>query len=112
MHKNIKILNNIFEKYKYNFYIWPSSAHNVALFVNGLNYNNLTGLLDNSPNKIGKYLYGYNLQCSSFNEIVQKDEVGTCIIISGAGNYCNEINIEAKNIKVININNLDDLKDL
>jgi hypothetical protein len=112
MHRNIEILNNIFEKYTYNFYIWPSSAHNVALFVNGLNYNNLTGLLDNSPNKIGKYLYGYNLQCSSFNEIIQKDEVGTCIIISGAGNYCNEINIEAKNIKVININNLDDLKDL
>jgi len=94
------------------FYIWPASAYSIPLFTFGLNYKKITGLLDNSPNKIGKYLYGYNLQCSSFNEVVEKDEIGTCIIISGAGSYCKEINIQAKNIKVININNLDDLKDL
>lgn len=109
----VNSINNYINKnINTKFYIWPASGHSIPLFTFGLNYNKISGLLDNSPNKIGKYLYGYNLCCLSFNEIVEKDEVETCIIISGAGSYCKEISIQAKNIKVININKINDLKDL
>lgn len=90
-------------------YVWPASSHSIPLFVCGLDHTRITGLLDNSPNKIGKYMYGYNLRCDSFSEVVDRDEHGTCIIISGAGSYCKEISINAKNIKVINTNILNDL---
>jgi hypothetical protein len=102
---NNHILNSDYKKV----YVWPASSHSIPLFVCGLDHTRITGLLDNSPNKIGKYMYGYNLRCDSFSEILNRDEHGTCIIISGAGSYCKEISINAKNIKVINTNILTDL---
>jgi hypothetical protein len=76
-----------------NIYIWPSSVHSITLFTYGLKYNKLAGILDNSPNKIGKYLYGYNLLCSSFNDIININDPNNCIIISGAGNYIKELKL-------------------
>jgi hypothetical protein len=90
-------------------YVWPASAHSIHLFVCGLDHTRITGMLDNSPNKIGKYMYGYNLRCDSFSEVLDRDEPGTCIIITGAGSYCKEISINSKNIKVINTNTIEDL---
>ena len=81
-------------------FIWPTSVHSVTLFTNGLKYEKLEGILDNSPNKIGKYLYGYNLLCSSFNELINSDSNDFCIIISGAGSYIKELNIENQESKI------------
>lgn len=97
---NNYINNNPNKKY----YIWPCSVHSVTLFTLGLNYNNITSILDNSPNKIGKYLYGYNLQCLSFTEILRSNEDNTCIFIGGAGNYIKELNLQNTKIEIIYTN--------
>ena len=81
-------------------FIWPTSIHSSPLFICGLDFNKLEGVLDNSPNKIGKYIYGYNLLCSSFNDILNSDDKNICIIISGAGNYIKELNIKNTDIDI------------
>jgi len=88
------------------FYIWPSSIHSTTLFQFGLDYKKLSGVLDNSPNKIGKYQYAYNLQCSSFDDMVKNGNEDVVIFISGAGNYIKEISLQNSKIEIININNL------
>lgn len=75
------------------YYIWPCSLHTFTLFLFGLNYKNFTGILDNSPNKIGKYIDGYDLLCSSFNDMIHQNDTNTTIIISGASNYIKELNL-------------------
>lgn len=81
-------------------FIWPTSVHAVTLLTCGLNFEKLRGLLDNSPNKIEKYLYGYKLLCSSFNDILNSDDEDICVIISGAGNYVKELHLVNKNIDI------------
>ena len=101
--KIITIVNNINEfinNSNKKTFIWPTSVHSVTLFTCGLDFKKLAGILDNSPNKIGKYLYGYNLLCSSFNDILNSDDKNICIIISGAGNYMKELNIKNKDIDI------------
>jgi len=102
MHYKISKLNNIMSDKTKNFYIWPASAHTVILFVNGLNHNNICGILDNSPNKIGKILYKYNLKCLSLNELIKNKDDNTYIILGGAGNYLNELAINNTNIIIFN----------
>jgi len=82
-------------------YIWPTSVHSITLFTYGLKYEKLAGILDNSPNKIGKYLYGYNLLCSSFNEMIDNINPDDCIIISGAGNYIKELKLNEFSVKYL-----------
>jgi hypothetical protein len=89
-----------------NFYIWPMSIHSIPLFTMGLNYKKLSGILDNSPNKIGKYMYGYNLLCSSLDELIQNGTENDCVFISGAGNYIKELDLSNTKIKIIFINEL------
>ena len=85
----------------YTYYIWPASAHSIALFTNGLGHANLAGITDNSPNKIGKMLYGYNLKCTSLDSIIlTADKQKTCIILSGAGDYLNEIQSKTNGLGV------------
>ena len=79
-------------------FIWPTSVHSIYLFTYGLKYNKLAGILDNSPNKIGKYIYGYNVMCSSFNDIINMNDSSYCIIISGAGNYIKELQLTSSSI--------------
>lgn len=75
------------------FYIWPCSVHTFTLFLFGLNYKKFTGILDNSPNKIGKYIDGYDLLCSSFDNLLKENDKNVTIIISGANEYIKELNL-------------------
>jgi hypothetical protein len=54
-------------------YIWPCSIHTVFLLTLGLDPALFTAVLDNSPGKIGKSLYGYNLPCLSFQTVLAAD---------------------------------------
>ena len=102
--KNGDIINNLMENETNNlFYLWPTSICSIMLINMGLNYNKLSGILDNSPNKIGKYLYGYNLLCSSFNDMIKKDNINITIILSTSENYIKELNIDNLKIKIIKL---------
>jgi hypothetical protein len=94
------------------FYIWPWSIHSIPLFTFGLNYKKLAGVLDNSPNKIGKYIYGYDLLCSSFNELLKTEEDNIYVFISGAGNYIKELDLTKTRINIIPMNYMLKLIDL
>ena len=83
------------------FYIWPCSVHSITLITMGLNYKRLSGILDNSPNKVGKYLYGYNLLCYSFDELVKTENNNISIIMGGAGKYLDELDIVNSKINFI-----------
>ena len=99
-------LNNILEDKSSKYYIWPASAHTVTLFMNGLNWQNLSGCLDNSPNKIGKYLYGYNLKCYNFYEILNSHDSTITIFLNGSSEYKNELNLDYAKVKVIDFKTL------
>ena len=95
---NEYINNNINREY----YIWPCSVHTTTLFLFGLDYTKFKGILDNSPNKINKYIDGYNLLCGSFNEIIKEKNKNITIIISGADAYIKELNLNTEvDIKMI-----------
>ena len=100
LHKIIK--ENPTKKY----YMWPASAHSISLFACGFDTKLLTGLLDNSPTKIGKYLHSYNLYCSSFKEVIEKKDPNTCILIGGAGSYSKDIILENPVITFIKTSDL------
>jgi hypothetical protein len=70
-------------------YIWPSSHQTQYLFMNGLDYTKIDGLLDNHPSKLNSYLYGYDILCSSFKEIMTNGKPG--LIILNGGCYNSEI---------------------
>lgn len=106
MHKKINKLNVIIQDKSKNYYIWPASAHNVTLFVNGLNYKNFKAILDNSPNKINKYLYGYNLECKSLTNILNENNENNCIIIGCSGNYIKELNLNNIKSKILFFENI------
>jgi len=102
--KTVEKLNNIVSNNNSSkFYMWPASMHLVPLFINGFNYNKLTALLDNSPNKIGKYFYGYNLLCKNFKDIVETSDENTYIFLGGADNYRKELEISAFKGKLLYI---------
>lgn len=103
----VKKINNYMQKNVQNsYYIWPTSIHAISLFTYGLDYTKLTGILDNSPNKIGKYLYAYNLLCSSFEKILETKDDNIIVFIANAGNYINELDLTRSKVKIIRINNL------
>ena len=89
-------LLNINKNYKK--YIWPASIHSLYLLIFGLDENLLDGMLDNSTNKIGKKMYGTNLEIKSFNEIIKDNNENTFIILNGG-----VFNIEVEN-KIKNSN--------
>jgi hypothetical protein len=87
-------INSFMEQNKNKtFYLWPASMHTVPLFIYGLHYTNIRGFIDNSPNKIGKFFYGYNLECFSFKDIVDTSTENTCILLGGAENYKRELEL-------------------
>ena len=94
---NTKRIAETLNEYMHNnrnksYYIWPASIHSIQLFTYGLNHTEISGILDNSPNKIGKYLTTYGLICSSLNELLQACDNNTVIFIANAGPYVKEIN--------------------
>jgi hypothetical protein len=103
----IKYLNPLLiNKNSKKYYIWPASAHSTAIFINDFRYDLLDGMLDNSPNKIHKYSVGYGLKVSSFDEIIKRNDPNTCIIITGAGKYLDEIDLSKSNIEFIKLSSL------
>lgn len=96
------LIHNTHTKY----YIWPAAIYTTSLFTLGLRYDLLNGILDNSPNKINKYITNYNLYCTSLDELLKNDPENTCVIISGVGNYLKEIDFSNKNTKLMFINDL------
>jgi hypothetical protein len=81
------------------FYLWPTSIHTITLLTLGLDNKRLAGVLDNSPNKIGKYLYGYDLLCSSFDETLKTMGENDFVFLGGAGNYTQELTITNTNVR-------------
>jgi fructose/tagatose bisphosphate aldolase len=88
------------------FYLWPASAHSISMFPRGFQYQKLVALLDNSPNKIGKYLHTYDLYCDSFKNIVDSNDPNVTIIISGAGQYIREISTSGTQVQFLNIHDI------
>ncbi len=86
------------------YYVWPVSTHSINLFYYGLDFKLLSGVMDNSPNKIGKYLYGYNLECLSFNESLKTVDNGVTTFIAGAGNYIKELDISNTQMEILYVN--------
>lgn len=101
IHNRVNKINNIIENLSKDIYIyiWPCSMHTTYLLTFGLNKDLLKGVLDNSKDKIGKYLYGTNLLCLSFEETINKNNK-IAIILNG-GVYNQEININKDNIIII-----------
>ena len=94
INKRIEEINSIVSNKEYTYYLWPASMHTIPLFIHGLDYKSIKGFVDNSPNKIGKYFYGYNLECFSFNDIVNSPLTNiktTCLLLGGAENYRKEL---------------------
>ncbi len=85
----IKKINDILDKTTLPVHIWPSSMHTNFVIAMGLNKDKIKFVLDNSPHKIGKYLYGYNLYCKSFKEITESYDKK--IIILAGGSYNKEV---------------------
>ncbi len=76
--------------------IWPASVHTQFLIMLlQITCDDIDFVLDNSSNKIGKVLYGYNLECKSFNNYCNDEN---CAIILNGGCF---------NAEVINLNKID-----
>ena len=76
------------------------------LFMNGLDISSVKGVLDNSPNKIGKKMYGYNLKCYNFYEILNSHDSTITIFLNGSSEYKNELNLDYAKVKVIDFKTL------
>lgn len=79
-------------------YMWPCSIHSVILFNYGLDHTQISGFLDNSPFKVGKFMYGYNIPCLSFEETVinrNPDQESIVVIING-GCFTAELSLAEK----------------
>jgi len=103
---NIRVqqINTIISNKEYTYYLWPASMHTIPLFIFGLDYRCIKGFIDNSPNKIGKYFYGYDLECFSFNEITTSPLTNiknSCLLLGGAENYRKELILNEFNGLVI-----------
>jgi hypothetical protein len=87
-------------------YLWPASAHTTALFTYGVDHTKVAGLLDNSPTKIGKFFYGYNLECFSFRDTMSSCDENTTIILGGSDCYIKELIIASTKAKLIYLRNI------
>jgi len=98
---NKKIIDEFIENNKsQKICIWPCSVHTQFLLMI-TRENRIHYVLDNSPNKIGKYLYGYNIPCLDFQQYINNDDYA--IILNG-GVFNNEIKSSIKNLNILFIN--------
>jgi len=98
-------INKLKQEYKdIKIYMFPSSMNTIYFCSLGFDHTLLSGVLDNSPQKIDKYLYGYKLKCFSLKEILSNKNENIAVILNG-GCYNKEIDISAisSNIKIIYI---------
>ena len=87
--ENISKINTLMMNTDKEIYAWPCSVQILFIFALGLNQTKILNVLDNSPLKIGKYLYGCNLYCKSLKE-VSHTQTDKFIILTG-GCYNKEI---------------------
>jgi hypothetical protein len=81
--KKVEQYNEIIEKNKEsNIYLFPASIHSLFLTTFGLS-NLFTGYVDNSPNKIGKKMYGTEKQIYNFMDIVANNKPNTILFLNG-----------------------------
>jgi hypothetical protein len=73
-------------------YIWPCSVHTSFCVMAGLHEDRITNILDNSPEKIGNYQYGFKVQCVSFRSIIESPQPKLILLVGGI--YAKEV-IEA-----------------
>jgi len=98
--KNIEKCNNLLnDNINIKKYIWPASIHSIYLLIFGLKEDLLNGLLDNSLNKIGKKMYGTNLEIISFDKIINENNKNTFIILNG-GLFNIEVESKLKNSNI------------
>lgn len=90
---NINVANKAIDSDKL-VYIWPCSMHTLFCMSLGLKKQDINNVLDNSPLKINKYLYGYKHKCLAFNEIIESDKPK--IILLSGGCYNAEIEEKVK----------------
>jgi predicted SAM-dependent methyltransferase len=90
----IQMCNDVIESTTKDVYIFAASYNTQLLLTIGLSSKKIKGILDNSKDKQGKYLYGYDLQI--FNpSIISNDN---CIVILKNGYYSNEVFSQLKDI--------------
>ena len=77
--------------------------HTLFSLTFGIKREYITAVLDNSPLKINKYLYKYELPCKSFSNVIQSDENKIVIINGGCYNteVLEEVRRNTKNIVFI-----------
>lgn len=81
--KRVKTIQTIVDEHPTkNIYLWPASIHTLTLFQFGA-LTTIHALLDNSPGKIGKKLYGYGLPIESFKQIVEQGSPNTILCLNG-----------------------------
>ena len=87
-------LNSKLTNFPHKVFLFGAHIFSQYLLSFGLDQNKISGILDNSPLKIGKRLYGTNLPV--FNpEIIKNENVG---VIVKVGSYRNEIIEQLKKI--------------
>lgn len=105
IYSSVKLYNDFLSKSESKYkYIFPCSIHSIFLLTFGLDASNLDGMLDNSPNKINKKIYGTNLLCRSFKEILESND--TVSIVLNGGVFNREIIpllVDKPNIKYISV---------
>lgn len=82
----IKKINKIINKYN-KIYIFGAHVNTQFYIYNGL--NTITGILDNSPHKENKFLYGTNYKVKNPN--ILKNKKNIAVICSHTGPYYKEI---------------------
>jgi hypothetical protein len=75
-------------------YLFGASYNTQYLLTLGIEENNIKGILDNSRDKEGKYLYGYSLIIYNPHILINNDS----IVILKNGYYVNEIKKQILNI--------------
>lgn len=70
-------------------YIWPCSMHTNFCLMAGLTESRITNVLDNSPEKIGNYLYGMSKQCVPFQPIRDSSDKKILLLVGGV--YTKEV---------------------
>jgi hypothetical protein len=83
---NISNINNLIKNTTKEIYVWPCSVQILFIFALGLHQYKILNVLDNSPLKIGRYLYGCNLYCKSLNEVSQTNSDKIIILTGGCYN--------------------------
>ena len=102
--KMVTYFNTVINNADVPIYIWPCSIHTIFLTVFGLNMDKITSVLDNSPLKINKKIYGLNKLCLDFKEILQKNKQSIIILNGGVFNKEVEnllVNTQIKTIKYL-----------